>query len=510
VPDNEAAKDYGKAIDYDARSAGAPAQDIAPARNLTVAQEVTTAQEVTVQNAITARNVTTVPGGATAQNAITAQDATAQDVTRVQGVTAAQDAANDLTTAQDAAAAQYAAQDVTTVPEGANAQDAARAPDEPPDGLVAPHAPGGPPARSPSGLAQAAPGLRAVADPAVGSAADPAAGPATDSAADPGVTEPPDAAPWTAGYEVGWVSPATYWRRRVAALAVGIAVLTILAWAVSGVLRGPGAGPAAGHGKPSPAQPGAAHRHGSGNHAGRTRGHAARQSSPQSLPAFRRIVTGPVHAGHQQPGHILANRVRARGARSGHPSPGPLPGVSDVLTAAGSRQQVAAAASRTAPPMSAGRTLHHQARPLPRYPRATAPGIAPCARGDVVLSLLSPRYWYERGRWPLFGVDAVSTGDRPCRFDMGSRTATVVVSAGRNRIWGSADCVEGAGSQTVVLRRGVPAVRWIYWDRATSIPGCRRTGRPVHPGAYTAIAFDGRLSSQVLVFLLGRPGSFLP
>jgi hypothetical protein len=93
---------------------------------------------------------------------------------------------------------------------------------------------------------------------------------------------------------------------------------------------------------------------------------------------------------------------------------------------------------------------------------------------------------------------------------MGSRYATVVVTSGRTRIWGSSDCVRGEGSQTVVLHRGVPAVRWIYWDRATSVPGCRNLGRPVHQGAYTAIAFDGQLSSQVMVFMLDRPGTALP
>jgi hypothetical protein len=90
---------------------------------------------------------------------------------------------------------------------------------------------------------------------------------------------------------------------------------------------------------------------------------------------------------------------------------------------------------------------------------------------------------------------------------MGSKFATVVVTSGRHRIWGSADCVRGAGSQPAVLSRGVPAIRWIFWDRATSIPGCRRPGREVGEGAYAAIAFDGQLSSRVIVLLLGRPGA---
>jgi hypothetical protein len=141
---------------------------------------------------------------------------------------------------------------------------------------------------------------------------------------------------------------------------------------------------------------------------------------------------------------------------------------------------------------------------------APGPRVAACARGDVVLSLASPRIWYQRGRWPLFGVAAVSTGNRPCRLNMGARFATVVVTSGRTRIWGSADCVRGTGSQLVTLSRGTPAVRWIYWDRATSAPGCRPPRRTVPQGAYTAIAFDGQLSSQVMVFMLDRPGTALP
>ena len=85
-----------------------------------------------------------------------------------------------------------------------------------------------------------------------------------------------------------------------------------------------------------------------------------------------------------------------------------------------------------------------------------------------------------------------------------------MVTSGRTRIWGSADCARGTGSQLVTLSRGVPAVRWIYWDRATSAPGCRSPRQTVSQGAYTAIAFDGQLSSQVMVFMLDRPGTALP
>jgi hypothetical protein len=265
--------------------------------------------------------------------------------------------------------------------------------------------------------------------------------------------------------------------------------------AVWGVFRGtgpatrhdgrPSTGPGAAHGRP-----GAAHAHNGRSRSGHRNaghsGHAARGNAPKALP------------------ESATRRARTVNVRAGPAASGTLSGVSDVLTMAGARQQRGSAASR-APHRPVARA------PQPRaMARATGPHVPACGRGDVVLSLVSPRYWYQRGRWPLFGVDAVSTTARPCRFNMGSRFATVVVTSGRTRIWGSADCARGTGSQSVVLSRGVPAVRWIYWDRATSAPGCRPPHLPVHQGAYTAIAFDGQLSSQELVFILDRPGTSLP
>jgi len=397
-----------------------------------------------------------------------------------------------------------------------------------PEPAPAPHlAPAPRPAPSPrpatvSYLAPAPPSAQPQ-DPGQAAASDPAQdqGPATLSPVPPALPQAPATAHVPAGASVSaavpaaahappaedhWahdlaaapISPATYWRRRLVALAAGIVVLTVLVWAVSGTLQGthqatshggkPSTGPRAAHGRPGAAR---GHKGGgrsgrrSASHGGRD-GHPARGNAPKALPGS------------------AAGRARAVSATAGRPAPGALSGASDVLTMAGPRQQQGSAASRT-PHRALARAPGHQA-----MARARGPHIPACGRGEVVLSLVSPRYWYQPGRWPLFGVDAVSTASRPCRFNMGSRFATVVVTSGRARIWGSADCVHGTGSQSVVLSRGVPAVRWIYWDRATSSPGCRPPHLPVRQGAYTAIAFDGQLSSQVMVFILGRPGTSLP
>jgi hypothetical protein len=335
-------------------------------------------------------------------------------------------------------------------------------------------------ALGPRPAAATAPGVAPGPAPATGTAC--AAGPA--SPADPAVAQAtPATDSWADDLSGAQVSSATYWRRRLIALAVGIVVLTVLVWAVSGVLHGSGTGRPTGPGGRPSATPGGTHGAKDGNRPGQRNAHHAALGSTQRSPA---------------PG-----QARTTSTGTGRHGPGMLSGIVDVLTLSGSRQHAGAATRHTPPHRSVARVAAGAALP------AAGPPVPACARGDVVLSIRSPQAVYGPGRWPLFGVEAVSTGNRPCRFNMGSRFATVVVSSGRARIWGSGDCVHGSGSRLVTLSRGLPSVRWIYWDRATSYPGCRVPRRPARRGAYTAIAFDGRLSSQVMVFMLGRPGTAL-
>ena len=450
IPDNEAARDYGKAIEYDALPGHTVASHhIAATDHAAVRQHATAHGDAPLRLA---------PGhGQDAPMAVPGAAGRAPAPAQAQ---ADAPAVSPGTTSEPAPTLHLAPR-----PHPATAAHPAPRPGHAPDSAQAP---------------DPVPGLASAAAP--------------DPAQEPGPAIPahvPPAEDLWAPDPAAQVTPATYWRRRLVALGVGIAALTVLAWAVSGVLQGPGN--AQGHGAKPSTGPSAAHGHKGSNrsgqhnagHSGRG-GHTARGHAPKALP------------------ESAAGRARTISAPAGHHARGTLSGVSDVLAMAGAPQRKGSAASR-ASHRSPARGPGHLA-----MARVSGPHIPACGRGDVVLSLVSPRCWYQRGRWPLFGVDAVSTASRPCRFNMGSRFATVVVTSGRTRIWGSADCAPGTGSQSVVLSRGVPAVRWIYWDRAISSPGCRPPHQSVHQGAYTAIAFDGQLSSQVLVFILGRPGTSLP
>lgn len=177
------------------------------------------------------------------------------------------------------------------------------------------------------------------------------------------------------------------------------------------------------------------------------------------------------------------------------------------------------AAGSAAAHVSRGRALpapssSPRPKPAPSPHRSTihspAAGKAlACAPGAVTLRLSSPQYWYQVGKLPRFTVRAVSQEGQPCRFNMGPKFVSVVIASGR-RIWGSADCVSGSGSNMIVLVRGVPAVLRVSWDRKTSSPGCSGTSHAVTPGEYKVTAVAGQLRSKTVNLVLGAQGASGP
>jgi hypothetical protein len=214
-----------------------------------------------------------------------------------------------------------------------------------------------------------------------------------------------------------WRSPAAiYWRRRVIALAVGLAVLALIAWAFAGAVGGGTTGGASGSGA----------------------GDAGQASTGQG-------GSGQGGSGQQD-----------------------LAGASPGQASAGSGG------------------------------RSARPGA--CHHGDVVLSLFTAKQSYGTGQLPQFTVDVVGTGRPTCVFNVGASHIAVVVTAGSVRVWSSADCVQGAGDLDTNLRRGVPTVLPISWNRQASSPGCRGGGSQLPAGTYTATVHDGWLSSNPVTF----------
>jgi hypothetical protein len=128
----------------------------------------------------------------------------------------------------------------------------------------------------------------------------------------------------------------------------------------------------------------------------------------------------------------------------------------------------------------------------------------------VTLRLSSQQYWYQSGVSPRFTVHAVDSKSQPCRFNIGTKSLSVVVAKGSRRIWSSAYCASGASSKSVVLSDGKPAVLRLTWDRKTSSPGCKGTQHLVLPGEYQVTAVAGHLHSKGVNVVLGAKGASGP
>ena len=229
--------------------------------------------------------------------------------------------------------------------------------------------------------------------------------------------------------------PDVYWRRRVFALAAGLAVLGVLAWAVGGASTHPMAPTASVSTKPPHSYP-----------------------APSTLP-----VTPSPSPGSSSPSPSPS-------ASSSSPSPSPST----------SQHKQAAKTSHT---KTGGKVLGDD-----------------CPSADVAVILSANGDSYAPGDRPRFTMSVVSTSGRRCAFNLGPRYLTVVIRSGSVRVWGSADCLHGSGTQVAMLRRGVPVRRKLTWDRTLSAARCRLTHTAARPGAYTATASDSGVHSRMVVF----------
>jgi hypothetical protein len=131
----------------------------------------------------------------------------------------------------------------------------------------------------------------------------------------------------------------------------------------------------------------------------------------------------------------------------------------------------------------------------------THPHGGDCQAADVVLTLTASSNSYAPTARPEFSLDVVSTASRTCKFNVGTRHLTLLIESGGVRVWNSADCTGRTGASSVAkLKRGVPLQLQTTWDRRLSSPGCTMPRGVAQPGAYTVRASAGHLRSHTLVF----------
>lgn len=214
-------------------------------------------------------------------------------------------------------------------------------------------------------------------------------------------------------------------------------------------------------------------------------------------------VNGVAGRGNQASPASHVTHVSGRGSGHGQAASGPSARPPDSSATPSATQAQASPSPTPTPTPTSGSVT------------AGAPtGLAAaCKPRQVVLSLVPDQGSYGLGEHPQFDVYVVSVDRRDCSFNVGPRYLSVVIkSGGITRIWGSADCLQGAGSDVVQLSTGVPSVLHFSWNRKASLPGCRPARAAVRPGTYTATvtASRGRVASQGMVFVLNGPGVAVP
>jgi hypothetical protein len=121
---------------------------------------------------------------------------------------------------------------------------------------------------------------------------------------------------------------------------------------------------------------------------------------------------------------------------------------------------------------------------------------------DIVLTLLPSKASYGPHDMPTFQVDVVSTDNATCTFGIGPRSLRVVVTHGSQLAWNSGACLQDAASRVTQLRRGVPVVVPVGWNRHLNAGGCLATVLAASPRTYVAVAQSGAAESPGRAFRL--------
>jgi hypothetical protein len=242
-----------------------------------------------------------------------------------------------------------------------------------------------------------------------------------------------------------------YWQRRFFTLVAGLGVVGLLAWACSGVASGGNSSPSSGSGRPSSAA------------YGTTSGTQSPSQTVTSAPA--------------------------------NPSPSASPTVAPAASPSGSVSPSASASGQGRPAQAA-------------HP---ASGPTACPSADLVLTLTATKASYGPQDTPAFQVDIVSTGTATCTLDTGPAALRLLVLHGTAVAYNSAICLNGAQRHVISLRRGVPVVTSMAWNKHETVAGCRSTVLAAANRTYSALAQAGGAESPRSSFrLTGAPATAKP
>jgi hypothetical protein len=120
-----------------------------------------------------------------------------------------------------------------------------------------------------------------------------------------------------------------------------------------------------------------------------------------------------------------------------------------------------------------------------------------CDAADVVVGVTPNGTVFKSRQHPTFALSVVNTGRRACTVDVGPKALPIRISSGSDHVWSSERCVDRAGPSLQLLRRGVPYLATLDWDRRRCDGDTRAA-----PGTYVIAVGAPGIRTQREVFRL--------
>jgi cytoskeletal protein RodZ len=143
------------------------------------------------------------------------------------------------------------------------------------------------------------------------------------------------------------------------------------------------------------------------------------------------------------------------------------------------------------------------APPPPPPPSYDAQGrlICPAAAITVTATTVAPSF--AAGSQPMLGMTVTNSGAETCQLDVsGTLQIYTVTAADGTRVWSTADCFPGEGTEVRELAPAQTLEYKIKWSGTTSAPGCEGERTPVGVGDYSVVAQLGGITSQPTPFAI--------
>jgi len=175
-----------------------------------------------------------------------------------------------------------------------------------------------------------------------------------------------------------------------------------------------------------------------------------------------------------------------------------------AASSAAAAQAAAAAAAAAVPPVSTPPPAVEPApAPAPPPPSYDAQGKLICPDGAIAITATTNAPSFASGSQPIVGMVITNTGTETCQRDVsGTLQSFTVFAADGSRVWSTADCFPGEGTEVRELNPGQTLKYTIKWSGTTSQPGCAGDRSPVPAGDYTLVAQLGGLSSGPAAFAI--------